>query len=134
MEGLMQESIPVLAEPRDTLRNGLGTLKDEASPAHPVQVIQEQYEIKQHQNKKFMLAKVYGTHMPEKMHIEETVLSRVQRYPGLKSSFIGLETLLGKDTTIEFSDYLSDPQYSTERLDVHAEMERRWGDKPLSRI
>ena len=35
------------------------------------------------------------------------MLQRMRRGPGLHSSFLGLETLLGSDETIEFDDFLS---------------------------
>ena len=42
------------------------------------------------------------------MHaLYQAILGQFQRFPGLKSSFSGLETLVGDDTRIEFADYLN---------------------------
>jgi hypothetical protein len=79
--------------------------------------------------KKQMLAKVYGSHMPLQMTMEENILSQFRRFPGLQSSMSGLETMLNMDETIEFEDYLGAPQVSTEQVEVFAAMERRLGDK-----
>ncbi len=39
--------------------------------------------------------------------MEQTILAQVHRLPSLPSSFVGLETVLGDDTNIEFGDYLA---------------------------
>jgi Proteasome maturation factor UMP1 len=55
-----------------------------------------------------MQKKIYGLHMPLKLHMEQHIVAQFRRLPGgsLKSSFVGLETLMGTDTTIDFADYL----------------------------
>jgi proteasome maturation protein len=53
-----------------------------------------------------MLAAVHGTHAPMRLEMEQAILSQFQRLPGLKSNFVGLETLLGRDEEIDFGDYL----------------------------
>ncbi|CAG8595756.1 10900_t:CDS:2, partial [Acaulospora colombiana] len=57
--------------------------------------------------------RIYGIHAP------------VQRLPVLPSSNFGLEILMGKDETIDFEDFLNDPELSTEQMDVHASMEHK---------
>jgi proteasome maturation protein len=82
-----------------------------------------------------MLAKVYGSHVPLRLHMEEKILAQVRRFPGLPSSHIGLETLLGLETEIEFGDYLNRPEDS-ERMQPNPfeAMEQRLGDKPDSAL
>lgn len=46
---------------------------------------------------------VFGDHICFSL---QAILSQFQRLPGLKSSFAGLETLLGRDEEIDFGDYL----------------------------
>eukprot|EP00808_Paulinella_micropora_P004077 g60016.t1 len=127
----MDESLPHLAEPRDTLRDGLGTLKSEvADPVHPVQQIQREFARKQAATKRLMLARVYGQHFPLRLQMEEAILTQFQRLPGLKSSFAGMESLTGRDVEIEFEDTLADPEFNPRFVDFHAEMDKRLGIAP----
>jgi hypothetical protein len=43
---------------------------------------------------------------------------------------VGLETMLGLDTDIEFGDFLNRPELSEKQVDAFEAMERRMGDKP----
>eukprot|EP00003_Mantamonas_plastica_P003231 TRINITY_DN1257_c0_g1_i1.p1 TRINITY_DN1257_c0_g1~~TRINITY_DN1257_c0_g1_i1.p1 ORF type:complete len:120 (-),score=15.03 TRINITY_DN1257_c0_g1_i1:50-409(-) len=49
---------------------------------------------------------MYGTHFPQRLKMEQYMVSQVQRLPGFKSEFVGLEILLGKNNDIDFEDYL----------------------------
>jgi hypothetical protein len=61
----------------------------------------------------------------------QAILSQFQRLPGLKSSFAGLETLMGRDEKLEFGDYLGNSEMDKKPiLDLHAVMEARMGEKP----
>eukprot|EP00472_Partenskyella_glossopodia_P014762 CAMPEP_0197515242 /NCGR_PEP_ID=MMETSP1318-20131121/432_1 /TAXON_ID=552666 /ORGANISM="Partenskyella glossopodia, Strain RCC365" /LENGTH=83 /DNA_ID=CAMNT_0043063555 /DNA_START=213 /DNA_END=464 /DNA_ORIENTATION=- len=73
-----------------------------------------------------MLAKIHGVHVPMRMKMDQTILAQQQRFPvpGLKSSFVGLETMLGMDEQIEFEDYLNNPEFSEKQVDIHTEMEK----------
>mmetsp|Transcript_34715 Transcript_34715/g.64264 ORF Transcript_34715/g.64264 Transcript_34715/m.64264 type:complete len:84 (+) Transcript_34715:254-505(+) len=73
-----------------------------------------------------MLAKIHGVHVPMRMKMDQTILSQHKRLhvPGMKPSFVGLETMLGMDETIEFEDYLNDPEFSEKQVDIHTEMEK----------
>ncbi|CAG8820878.1 7817_t:CDS:2, partial [Racocetra persica] len=51
--------------------------------------------------------RIYGTPAPIRHLMERSIVSRVQRLPGLPSSNFGLEILMGKDETIEFEDFLN---------------------------
>ena len=42
-----------------------------------------------------------------RLKTEKETLSQVRRAPGLPSSMIALETVLGTDETIEFEDFLN---------------------------
>jgi len=52
------------------------------------------------------MGNVYGTHLPMRVRIEMNILSQVQRLPGLPSHHVGLDTIMGRDETIDFEDYL----------------------------
>ncbi|CEO96092.1 Proteasome maturation protein [Plasmodiophora brassicae] len=59
--------------------------------------------------------------------MELAVVSQAQRLPGLRSSNIGLETLLNTGASLDVTDYLNDPDYSECPRDSRAIMERRLG-------
>lgn len=106
MEGV---KIPILVEPRDFLKNGPTTLKAEAAPAHPVELIQKKYPLASRHSQKLLAANTFGSHVAMRMNMEEAILSQFRRLPALQSSFTGLETLLGMEDEIDFSDYLGTP-------------------------
>lgn len=52
------------------------------------------------------MAQTYGSHLPMQIRMELDILSQAKRLPGMRSSNIGAETILGRDETIDFEDYL----------------------------
>lgn len=90
-----------------------------------------QYAAAQHAQKKRMLATSSGVALAMKMDVEERVLARFRRGPGLVSSMAGLETALGLDTDVDFGDYLNDPEFRTHEVDVHVAMEKRQDTEAL---
>jgi hypothetical protein len=50
---------------------------------------------------------VYGSHMAMRLATEKAVFSEPVHLPGIPSSRIALQTVLGTDTTIDFSDFLN---------------------------
>jgi len=74
--------------------------------AHPVEAIQKDWLRNQLENKHFVMGNVYGSHLPMRIKMEMSILSQVQRPPGLPSHHVGLDTILGRDETIDFEDYL----------------------------
>ena len=52
------------------------------------------------------MGNVYGSHLPMRVQMEMNIVAQVQRPPGLPSHNVGLETILGRDETIDFEDYL----------------------------
>ena len=79
-----------------------------------------------------MMARVYGSHLPIRLHMEEKILTRFRRFPTLHSSHLGLETVLGVEADMEFGDYLGREEDSekTSHVGPFEQMERRMGDKP----
>lgn len=98
--------MPMQSAPRDALRQGLGSLKDDVAASHPVYTLQQnvcspglqsslpscshtcpfvahseswlvwQYPEEQWQTKERMMQSVYGTALPAKMKIERQILGR----------------------------------------------------------
>eukprot|EP00455_Lapot_gusevi_P019392 TRINITY_DN2076_c0_g1_i1.p2 TRINITY_DN2076_c0_g1~~TRINITY_DN2076_c0_g1_i1.p2 ORF type:complete len:149 (-),score=51.49 TRINITY_DN2076_c0_g1_i1:218-610(-) len=128
----MNTHLPVLREPVDVLRQGPGSLKGQVSAVHPVQLIEQKLPKQQMRSRKMMMAQIHGSHLPMRMEMEEAILGQFRRLPGLQSSMLGLNTMLQRDETIEFNDFLGDPQNDERQVDLNALMERRF-DKSVSR-
>merc|ERR1719254_264147 len=75
-----------------------------AQPRHPVERLLLDAGRRDEQQEMMGKALVFGQHAPIRMKIERELLSQFQRLPGLKSSLVGLETLMDMDETIEFED------------------------------
>ncbi|CAG8777758.1 8257_t:CDS:2, partial [Acaulospora morrowiae] len=109
----------------DTFRYGVKSIESELLPAHPLENRLKQWEETQTNLKLTMQRRIYGIHAPVRHLMERSIVSKMQRLPVLPSSNLGLEILMGKDETIDFEDFLNDPELSTERMDVHASMEHK---------
>lgn len=134
----MASSIPFQSAPHDALRNGLASLKADASTKHPVQSIQDadKQGVKTMQIQ--MLRDLYGIAAPAKLQIETQILDRFQRLPGLPSSKLGLEALTGDLDEFRFESFLGLPEFNEDvPVDLHSVMERKLGmapaTKPLAR-
>ncbi len=71
MSGL--SSLPLVSSAPDQLREGIGASSAGASaPApHPVALIEHRFHRQQDANQKALLSRIYGSHMPMKMHMEQ---------------------------------------------------------------
>lgn len=54
-----------------------------------------------------MVRRVYGSAAAMRMKSERAAAESIQRLPGLESSFVALEVVLGEDNTIGFEDVLN---------------------------
>ncbi|CAG8455701.1 2176_t:CDS:2 [Ambispora leptoticha] len=113
----------------DTFRLGVRSINTELLPSHPLETRLDQWDQTQTNLKLTMERRIYGIHAPIRHLMERSIVSRVQRLPVLPSSNLALDILMGKDETIEFEDFLNDPESSTEPMDVHVSMEHRLGIK-----
>lgn len=66
-------SIPLAVVPKDQLREGLASFKDEAKIVHPVQ---KMLESSQKMTRTRLQEQVYGSALPAKASIEKQILSR----------------------------------------------------------
>ena len=76
--------------------------------------------------------RVYGSGLAMKLATEQKIAKEqdmLARAPGLESSSLYGDIVSGKDTTIQFSDFLSLPEYrpSVPKENPHVVMERRLG-------
>jgi proteasome maturation protein len=110
------------------MRLGLSQLKDEAMPAHPVEVVLQQAAAFEAKTKRQLLEQAYGSAFTAKMDIERQILDRNLRLPGLPSSKLSLEAWSGALEDFGFEDYLGDPRDSElPAPDTHSLMEAKLG-------
>ena len=82
------------------------------------------------ETKHFMMAQTYGSHLPMQIRIELETVAQSRRLPGMKTCNIAMETLLGRDETIDFEDYLGDPSMSEKGVDTRAVLEKKYNLGP----
>lgn len=83
-----------------------------------------------------MLRDLYGAAFPARMAIDQQILGRFGRLPGMASSRLGLEALTGDLDNFTFESYLGLAEHSEDApLDLHSAMESRLhlGTKPMAR-
>lgn len=83
-----------------------------------------------------MMRDVYGEALPLRMHIEEQILGRFQRLPGLPSSRLGLESMTGELDEFSFESFLGLPEHSEVAppgLHVQMEASLKLGTAPQTR-
>jgi len=102
-------ALPMYSGSYDNLRHGIHSLENEFLPNHPIKIINN--------NKNQWIMKLdnvrrsYGSSLAMRLATEKETFSRSHRLPGLESSNISLQTLLGNDEIIEFSDVLNGNKY-----------------------
>ncbi len=98
-------------------------------PPYHIPSLNEQRKEREFNARLDTVARLYGVAAAMRMKTEVDILSQICRAPGLSSSFVGLETVLGTDETVEFEDVLNDPQERPDlpMVSVHEKMEARLG-------
>eukprot|EP00741_Cyanophora_paradoxa_P020960 tig00021319_g20235.t1 len=127
MEQIAQLKTGYLADP---LREGFSSVKAECTSVHPVAVVQKTWRNLCHEQKQAMLSNVYGAQFPLRQQMEQKILSQFHRLPGLQSSFVALDTMLGVDDDLTFEDILGDPANAEQMPpSLHSVMEAHLGIK-----
>ena len=80
------------------------------------------------------MAQTYGSHLPMQIRMELETVAQSRRLPGMPTCNIALETILGRDETIEFEDYLGTPALSETGVDMRAMLEQKYGLLPRSSL
>lgn len=93
--------------PPDHLRYGLSSLEAAHAQKHPVEVLQKSQAKSEWAMKLDMARRQYGSHMAMRLETERQTFGRAHHLPGLKSSSIGKDTVMGTDVSIDFSEYLN---------------------------
>lgn len=102
-----QQGLPVYTGPVDHLRYGFRSLESEMSAPHPVSAFQKNRGEAEWACKMDMVRRSYGSHLAMRLASERAMLSRPHRLPGLQSSNISLDTIMGTDSMIDFTDFLN---------------------------
>jgi Proteasome maturation factor UMP1 len=100
--------LAVLRGPIDHLRHGFRSLEQETNARHPVAAVQRTHGHDEAWMSKIeSVRRTYGSHLAMRLTSERALLNSWHRLPGLESTRLGMETLMGKDTSIDFEDYLN---------------------------
>ncbi|KAJ3097449.1 hypothetical protein HDU97_004859 [Phlyctochytrium planicorne] len=108
----------------DTLRHGIKTVRSEIMPGHPLESSLKNWDETQDALHLELAERLHGTHMPIRIQMERFLISKPKRIPVLKTSNLGMDILAGRDTNIEFEDFLGDVDPALHPLDVHGTMEK----------
>jgi proteasome maturation protein len=122
----MEQGLPFLTTPHDSIRQGLASLKEDVGTKHPVEVVQTSFKQHAESSRLNMLRDLYGVATPARQQIERSILDRFERLPGLPSSKLGLESLTGSLDDFTFDSFLGLPQDSEDvGAPLHAQMEAK---------
>ena len=87
------------------------------------------------ETKHFLMAQTYGAHLPMSIRMELDTVCQSKRLPGMPTSNLAAETILGRDETIDFEDYLGMPQDSPDAaVDMRALLEKKYGLLPRNSL
>lgn len=81
---------------------------------HPVERLQQQHLRRQEEALMRRSAIAYGLHAPFNMTMQRELICQSRRLPGLKSSFLGLEVLMGNDSSLDISEVFNTPENNPE--------------------
>eukprot|EP00124_Ichthyophonus_hoferi_P003237 Ihof_evm8s269 gene=Ihof_evmTU8s269 len=91
----------------DTMRLGRNQIRSNLAPIHPVEQIQSTHANAQDEIRLTMLASVSGMHAPMRIRMERALVTMPNRMPCISRTNLGLQTLMGRDETIDYCDYLN---------------------------
>mmetsp|Transcript_13688 Transcript_13688/g.20841 ORF Transcript_13688/g.20841 Transcript_13688/m.20841 type:complete len:132 (-) Transcript_13688:903-1298(-) len=130
----MSTSIPLMKNPVNEMESGLNgsNLAAAAQQRHPIDELQRTSNL--HDDLEDV-RRIYGSALAMRLATERQMASKVGgRLPGMESSFgessnVMIETLIGTDTKVDFSDVLSRPEHLpvASVSNPHKAMERKLG-------
>ena len=101
------QTLPKYQGPVDHLRFGFRSLQNELNAPHPVSLIQNSHSEISWMNKIETVRRIHGSGFAMRLANDRAVLTKKNKLPGLESSNIWLDTVIGTDTSISFEDYLN---------------------------
>nr|CAG4651490.1 EOG090X0J8E [Simocephalus serrulatus]SVE94626.1 EOG090X0J8E [Simocephalus serrulatus] len=97
---------------------------DTLSAAHPLEAALVKHDKKQEEIDMRMLRTMQGLHAPIRLHMEKLAVKDIGHLPCLHRHNAMLDALTGRDTTMEFEDFLNNPQDSEIMGQPHMMIER----------
>ena len=120
--------LPHSAGAPDVFRSGpLQELRAGVRAAHPAEALERASVQRAAAAREAHLAGVYGAHAVMRERMEEGILGRVGRLPGLPSARLGADVLSGKINTLGFEDFLNVPEGRPEAPDPRHQLEVKFG-------
>ncbi|KAL3894729.1 MAG: hypothetical protein SGCHY_005108 [Lobulomycetales sp.] len=109
----------------DTFRHGLAQVRSDVTPGHPLQTaLQSAAEASQRRRRPEL-----GLAFDLCCAMDRAYLAQPRRLPTAPTPArpFALDVYDGALDTIDFADYLNDPEFSTDHVDVHTAMEQTLG-------
>ncbi|KAK4016458.1 proteasome maturation protein isoform X2 [Daphnia magna] len=100
---------------------------DSFTTCHPLEVALVKHSQKQEEINMRMLRTMQGLHAPIRLHMEKLAVKDIGHLPCLHRHNAMLDALTGKDTTIEFEDFLNNQIDSEIMGQPHVMIERQLG-------
>ncbi|XP_059611978.1 proteasome maturation protein [Phlebotomus argentipes] len=123
--------MPGMSEAFDVTKGHLApldkTCSGQISFVHPLKLSEENFEAHRNTLNMNMLRNREGLHAPLKMTMEVQAVKKTGRLPFLQSSNASLDSLTGRDLNIDFSDFLSAPEFCEHIRQPHAVTEKSLG-------
>lgn len=99
--------LPVYSGAVDHLRYGFRSLESELVSQHSIQNLQKASNSSAWLAKLDVVRRTHGSHLAMRLATEKETFGRARRLPGLESSNIALQTLMGTAETVDFPDFLN---------------------------
>ena len=85
------------------------SVRAELMADHPVEAMQKKFVALQEEQNLAVAGNVMGRSLPMQLIQERAAFAEIRRLPTLPSSMIALEIALGRETSLDFQDYMNDP-------------------------
>jgi proteasome maturation protein len=109
------QSLPILTEPYDVLRQGLPSAVPALAAPSSMAAAKPQLSVRE----------MYGLGAALKVEQDVKLAENFHRFPGIPSSFLGLQTVTGEISDIEVHDWLGEPlERKNLQCDFHVTMEK----------
>ncbi|KAL7066045.1 hypothetical protein ACR3K2_35180 [Cryptosporidium serpentis] len=115
--------------PNNSLINGFVPIDLGTNQESLPQKVQEKGFVKQQEMKLQMNSIVYGYHSSLRARMEQDIVSKTQRHPGLPSSHLSLDLVMGCDDSLDICDYLNieSPLDPLGKMSINSALEARFG-------
>lgn len=99
--------LPIYQGPSDVLREGFYSNEHHFILASNIEKLQKNSKQSEWISKLMSVKKAYGSSLAMRLAAEKSIMSSNQRLPGLPSSTIALDTVIGDDLHLSFENYLN---------------------------